>query len=352
MQKAIKNPKILKDENFFRELQTLDNYLQSQWEKIHGPDGLVKALVDDFRAMLELRLQTDLGDIVAFLCEDIRYLHDEHGKAYKWRSETIDWRTVAWKLSMEDDRARYERDHLLPHTEWIDKPWTREVEKAARMVNCSAELVKFEIVTYAERNATCHSGLKDMIKKKEWTSLAQYIYQTRRILQTTYQDVKRANCKVDWTDALDQVQAKFFNAIWVNEDDKVAYNLRPEYSPEAIQQPANQGSSSDQRQSSGTYSTMALPMSQSKSKGKAKHKGKYNRVFTDLSYSDSAYSEDLSGCPSPATGDNTIELRRAALEEKRKSIDEWVQTVIETDLGTDTEVLEARKEEGGYQNDC
>lgn len=51
-----------------KEMEALDNEIQSRWDKIHGENGLCSVLVEIFNAMAELRLKAEYGDYLAYTC--------------------------------------------------------------------------------------------------------------------------------------------------------------------------------------------------------------------------------------------------------------------------------------------
>ncbi len=55
-----------------KEVEILDDEIQSRYEKIHGKNGLCFALVEIFNVMAELRLKAEYGDYLAYTCTALK----------------------------------------------------------------------------------------------------------------------------------------------------------------------------------------------------------------------------------------------------------------------------------------
>ena len=54
-----------------KEIEILDDEMQSRYDKIHGQDNLCFALVELFNVMAEVRIKAEYGDYLAYTCTAI-----------------------------------------------------------------------------------------------------------------------------------------------------------------------------------------------------------------------------------------------------------------------------------------
>ena len=70
-----------------KEVEILDDEVQSRYDKIHGDDGLCFALVELFNVMAELRLKAEYGDYLAYTCAALK---GEGMSDMIWKVEKLD----------------------------------------------------------------------------------------------------------------------------------------------------------------------------------------------------------------------------------------------------------------------
>ena len=65
-------------------------------------------------------------------------------------------------------------------------PYLDDVAKAAHRLGYEVDLVRYQIVAYAERNNFCHSGIKAMIHHGDFQILAERIMEDKRSLEVIF----------------------------------------------------------------------------------------------------------------------------------------------------------------------
>ena len=138
-----------------KELDILDDEMQSRYEKIYGEGGLCIALVEIFNTMAELRLKAEYGDYLAYNCSALK---GENMADMIWKIDKLDWQEVASRIRAEEENRAQDKSHrraVLSPTPYLD-----DVAKAASRLGYDESLVRYQILAYAERNDWCHSGIK------------------------------------------------------------------------------------------------------------------------------------------------------------------------------------------------
>ena len=74
-----------------KEIEILDDEMQSRYDKIHGQDGLCFALVEMFNVMAEMRLKAEYGDCLAYTCTALK---GEGMNDMIWKLQKLDWQAV------------------------------------------------------------------------------------------------------------------------------------------------------------------------------------------------------------------------------------------------------------------
>ena len=166
-----------------KEMDILDDEMQSRYDKIHGEDGLYFTLVEIFNVMAKLRMKAEYGDYLAYTCSDLK---SEKMNDLIWKIEKLDWQQVASKnmaeeAIREDDKSR--RRIVLSPTPYLD-----DIAKATSRLGYEESLVKCQIMAYAERNEFCHSGIKALAEKGDFPQLGERIMEDKRSLEVIFRE--------------------------------------------------------------------------------------------------------------------------------------------------------------------
>ena len=70
------------------------NMIQSRFQEVHGPVGLVQVSVSQVNSMREIRMLRDYGDLMVINCESLRSRYNE----LIWNKERKDWVTVTEEI--------------------------------------------------------------------------------------------------------------------------------------------------------------------------------------------------------------------------------------------------------------
>ena len=74
-----------------KEVEILDDEIQSRYDKIQGSNGLCTALIEVFNAMAELRMMAEYGDYLAYNCLALK---GENTNGMIWKIQKLDWQAV------------------------------------------------------------------------------------------------------------------------------------------------------------------------------------------------------------------------------------------------------------------
>lgn len=184
------------------EVMKLNAGVCSRYDNILGPDGLLEALVTNFNAMAELRLNAEYGDYLASACAKFKRSDMED---IKWKRENLNWQAVAKKLTEEEEMSSFSS---------IPTPWVYEIEKAAKRLEYDPKLVRYQIHAYADRNNFCHSGIQGMIDNCDFQELAERIVEDRRALEVIFRG--RPNNQIDMRSVIKEVEREWFTAVVVD----------------------------------------------------------------------------------------------------------------------------------------
>lgn len=122
----------------------------------------------------------EYGDYLAYTCSALK---TEGMNDLIWKMEKLDWQAVAEKIKKEETTLAEERDRglLVSSTPYLD-----DVAKAADRLGYEVDLVRYQILAYAERNNFCHSGIKAMIHHGHFQILAERIMQDKMSLEVIF----------------------------------------------------------------------------------------------------------------------------------------------------------------------
>ena len=175
---------------FKKEGQILDDEIASRYEKVHGHEGLCHTIVEQFNAMAEMRMMAEYGDHLAYTCTTLK------GDAMNdlvWKTEKLDWQAVAKKMQNEEATMEDEKRRRVPTS---PTPYLDDVAKAAERLGYEVDLIRYQILAYANRNNFCHSGIKAMIQDGDFQQLAEGIMQDKRALVNIFRERPSEQTKI------------------------------------------------------------------------------------------------------------------------------------------------------------
>ena len=94
-----------------KEFEILDNETQSRYDKIHGDEGLCRALVEVFNAMAEIRMEAEYADYLAYTCTALK---GEGMNDLVWKTDRLDWQAVAERITKEESTKAEQVARRLP----------------------------------------------------------------------------------------------------------------------------------------------------------------------------------------------------------------------------------------------
>lgn len=192
-----------------KEIQILDGEMQSRYEKLHGGEGLCCALVELLNAMGEIRLKAEYGDYLAYTCSALKA---EGMEDIIWKIERLDWQAVAERIK-EEERTKAERE--ARRLAIAPTPYLDDVVKAAARLGYDFDLVRYQILAYADRNDFCHSGLKNMIHHGDFQDLAEMLMQDKRSLGMIFRG--KPHAQIEMRRVIQIVEKEWFDKIYIQE---------------------------------------------------------------------------------------------------------------------------------------
>lgn len=196
-----------------QEVQILDDEMSSRYEKIHGNNGLCHTLVEQFNAMAELRMMAEYGDYLAYTCSALKANTMDD---MIWKVEKLDWQAVAEKIKNEE--ATLEEEKLCKRVKspspMSPTPYLNDIAKAADRLGYEVEVVRYQILAYAERNKFCHSGLKAMIEHGDFQHLAERIMEDKRALGYIYRG--RPSAQIEMRKMIKFVEKEWFLKLFID----------------------------------------------------------------------------------------------------------------------------------------
>ena len=192
-----------------KKVEIPDDEMSSRYEKIHGHEGLCYILVEQFNAMAELRMMAEYGDYLAYNCTTLKgdVMND-----MVWKIEKVDWQTVAKKIEREEATMEDEERRGVPTS---PTPYLDDVGKAAERLGHEKSLIRYQILAYADRNSSCHSGLKAMIQDGAFQQLAERIMEDKRALVYIYRG--RPSDQIEIRKMIKFVEKEWFVKLFVHE---------------------------------------------------------------------------------------------------------------------------------------
>ena len=203
-----------------KDINIMDDEIQSRYEKTHGEDGLCFAVVELFNAMAELRMKAEYGDYLAYTCLALK---DERMDDMIWKIEKLDWQEVAARIQAEE--ATRADDKLRRRSVPTPTPYLDNIAIAASRLEYEESLVRYQIIAYAERNNFCHSGVKAMAQNGYFEELGERILEDLRSLDVIFRS--RPHDQIEMRSLIKIVEREWFKRLWVEDTGKrrVRYNL-------------------------------------------------------------------------------------------------------------------------------
>ena len=192
-----------------KEIEILDDEMQSRYDKLHGQEGLCCALVELVNAMGEIRMKAEYGDYLAYTCSALK---GEGMDDMLWKIETLDWQEVADRIEKEES-AKAERE--ARRLAIAPTPYLDNVSTAAARLGYDFDFVRYQIFAYADRNNFCHSGLKAMIHHGDFQDLAERLMHDKGSLEVIFRGNPHAQMEV--RQVIKVVDKEWFSKIWVDE---------------------------------------------------------------------------------------------------------------------------------------
>ena len=195
-----------------KEVEILDDEMQSRYDKIHGDQGLCGTLVELFNAMAELRMKAEYGDYLAYTCTALKEegMNDLIGKIDK-----LDWQAVAERVMKEESTKEEQAARRLALS---PTPYLDDIAKAAARLGYDVGLVRYQILAYADRNNFCHSGLEAMIHHAEFPELAERLIEDQRSLGVIFRGNPQA--QMEMRAVMKIVEKEWFDALYIDETRK------------------------------------------------------------------------------------------------------------------------------------
>ena len=195
-----------------KEVEILEDEMQSRYEKIHGEGGLCFALVEIFNVMAELRMKAEYGDYLAYTCTALK---GEGMSDMIWKIENFDWQAVATQVRAEirTEELR-KRQRLSPNP----TPYLDDIAKAATRLGYDESLVRYQILAYADRNDFCHSGIKAMAQNGYFDVLGEKILEDLRSLEVIFRE--RPHEQIEMRSVIKMVEKEWFCGLWMERTGK------------------------------------------------------------------------------------------------------------------------------------
>ncbi|KAM0796658.1 hypothetical protein BDR22DRAFT_892978 [Usnea florida] len=195
-----------------KEVEILDDEMASRYEKIHGHEGLCHTLVEQFNAMAEIRMMTEYGDYLAYTYSGLKA--EEMNDMIR-KIDKLDWQAVAETIKQEEDTLADEKRRRVDTS---PTPYLDEIAKAANGLGYQVDMIRYQILAYADRNNFCHSGLKVMIQEGLFQQLAERIMEDKRALVNIFRGEPSAQIEI--RKMIKFVEKEWFVNLWVHDTNK------------------------------------------------------------------------------------------------------------------------------------
>ena len=197
-----------------KELEILDDEIQSRFEKILGQKVLCQTLVEFFDTMVQLRMMAEYGDYLAYTCMSLNGNDMDH---VNWKVNKLDWQAVAERLEKEESTLAERRARRLPiHP----TPYLDYIREAATRLGYDVSLVRYQILAYADRNSAWDS-LTAMIHDGHFSGLAKRILEDKRALAVVFRE--KPDAQKEMGELIEMVQKEWFDILWMDQRQHVVF---------------------------------------------------------------------------------------------------------------------------------
>ena len=126
-------------------------------------------------------MEAEYGDYLAYACANLK---TESMNDLAWKVNRLDWQEVVERIENEEaTKAEQEARRIAVSP----TPYLDDIAKAAARLGHDFDLVRYQILAYAERNNFCHSGLKAMIELGHFQELAERLVEDKKALGVIFQ---------------------------------------------------------------------------------------------------------------------------------------------------------------------
>ena len=94
-------------------------------------------------------------------------------------------------------------------------PYLDDITNAALRLGYDVDIVRYQILAYAERHHFCHTGIQNMIHHGAFQSLAERILQDQKSLELIFRG--RPQSQIEMRAVIKIVEREWFSGIWMDE---------------------------------------------------------------------------------------------------------------------------------------
>ena len=129
-----------------------------------------------------------------------------------WKIGKCDWQEVALHIEKEEKlKAKQEARRVAVSP----TPYLNDINTAATRLGYEYSLLRYQVLAYAERNSSCHSGIKGMIDHAEVQKLAERIVEDERSLGVIFHG--RPQAQIEMRGASKIVEKEWFEKLYMDE---------------------------------------------------------------------------------------------------------------------------------------
>lgn len=158
--------------------------------------------------MAVIRMKAEYGDYLAYTCSASK---TESMNDPSWKVDKRDWQAVAEQMKKEESLKTEQEARRLPIS---PTPYLDDISKAASRLGYDVDLVRYQILAYADRNNCCHSGLKAEINQGEFQELAERLVEDKRSLGVIFRG--RPQAQVEMRRVIRIVEEEWFESLYVD----------------------------------------------------------------------------------------------------------------------------------------
>ena len=200
--------------NMAKEVEILDDEIQSRFDKIRGHNELCRTLVEFFDVMVQSRMKAEYGDYLAYTCTSLK---GNDVDDVTWKVDKVDWQAVAERLKKEESTLAERRARRLPI---YPTPYLDDTSEAATRLGYDVSLVRYQIFAYADRNSVWYN-LTGMIHDGHFYGLAKRILEDKRALPVVFRG--KPDAQKEMGELIEMVQNEWFELLWMNQWQNVVF---------------------------------------------------------------------------------------------------------------------------------